>query len=271
MWWLIAAAGLYFFRGKLAKVLPAGIANPQTATRYVFYGHMTALATTTLFLLPLELAVPRLRALKSMAYLISLWSCVMTCVVTIWANNGSPPALQGNFSLSNWRQSLEEAKVKLAPWLQKVMTGVDSHFLFFALIFISAIPSFWALLIPGRRSLWFVCTSCDKAKSEAFLWMRFQPTWAKLKAREAEVMLYSALAEVLLGIWLTVSLMLPTRQFLACLLYWSYLKMRFQMPRSREYHLQAWRQLGQMVDPALKAVPLLNKPIDFAKGWFSRA
>lgn len=83
-------------------------------------------------------------------------------------------------------------------------------------------------------------------------------------------MQYSTLAEVLLGIWLTISLLLPTRQVLACMLYWNFLWTRYQVPRSQPAHAKAWRQLGDMVAPVTNKVPILNKPIDMAKAWFNR-
>lgn len=96
----------------------------------------------------------------------------------------------------------------------------------------------------------------------------FAATWDKLKARESDVLHYATLAEVLLGIWLVISLLLPTRQILACMLYWNFLRTRYQVTRSKAAHTKAWAQLGEMIAPVTNAIPILNKPIDMAKGWF---
>merc|ERR1719382_398419 len=148
----------------------------------------------------------------------------------------------------------------VTPWLQKAMMGVDFHFLFFALIFLTAYPSLLALAILGRRSLWFVGTYCKNNTPGNTLWLRVAPSWEKLKAREEEVLSYSTLAEILLGFWLVVALVLPTRQILTCILYWNYLKTRYQVPRSHQQHAQAWGKLYQQAAPLLKVAPFLEKP-----------
>jgi len=261
MWHLALFAALFFFRKQIAQriapLLPA--LPPQKA---VFYGHLVTVVAAAAYILPLEFV--GLRGVKRLAYLASLWSTILTSIFTIKANYGAPPVPEG-LSLSNWRQV---CATTLQPWLQKAMTGVDFAFLFFALIFVTSNPSVAALLILGRHRLWAVCTYCSKNTPESRLWLAFAPTWAKLKAQEQQVLAYAATAEILLAFWLTVSLLLPSRQILTCIMYWNYLKTRYQVPRSHELHAQAWRQLGQQIQPALKAVPILQKPIDFAKGWF---
>jgi len=148
------------------------------------------------------------------------------------------------------------------------MFGVDFHFLFFALIFLAAQPSLWALAILFRRSLWSVGTHWDKNPPGPWLWRKFSSQWEKLKAKQKEVLYYSTMAEILLAFWLTASLFLPTRQIFTCILYWNYVKTRYQMPRSHEMHEKAWTELGQKVQPILQKLPILQKPIDLAKGWF---
>lgn len=263
MWWLAILPMIYFFRARVAKVVAPLLPDlpPQTV---VFYGHLTTLVAAVLFVLPLELVFSPYRMLKRVAYLGSLWSAVGIMVFTIKSNYGPPPIPQN----LGWRNLKESLSVALQPWLMKAMMGADFQFLFFALIFLPAYASVWPIAILARRSLWSVCTQCAKTNSQNRLWLLFAPTWAKLKAREPQVLAQSAVAEVLLGLWLTISLMLPTRQIFTCMLYWNYLRTRYQVPRSHEQHLQAWRQLGGQIQPLLKVVPLLQKPIDLAKGWF---
>merc|ERR1719217_183580 len=101
--------------------------------------------------------------------------------------------------------------------------GNEFHFLFFAMIFLSAPPCVLVLAVLGRRSLWSVCTYAEKNRAENALWKKFAPIWAKLKVQEKEILLYSALVEIAQGLWLTVQLFLPTRQVLILILYWNYL------------------------------------------------
>jgi len=262
MWWLAVGAGLYFFRGKIAQklapMLPA--ITPQQSS---YYGHAITLAAGLLYLLPVELV--GLGVVKRIAYLTCLWSTIVTCGMTIKANYGMPPMPQ-TMSMAAIKQMMGTT---LQPWLAKAIHSVEFNFLFFALIFVTANPSIIALAILGRRSLWSVCTYCTKNEAAGGrLWLRFKPTWEKLQAKNTEVLHYSAMAEIMLGFWLTASLALPTRQILTCFLYWNYLKTRFQGERSGKQHLQAWMQLGQQIEPLFKVAPFLRKPIDMAKGWF---
>jgi len=262
MMWLIPFAGLFFFRGKIATLLGPYLPELPPAKTSAF-GHFLIVISAIIYIIPLELL--GLRMVKHIAYLSTMWCTVITLMFTLKANYGMPP-IPSNLSWSNWK---EVGATALQPWLQKVMDGTDFHFLFFAVIFLTAYPSIPALSILARRSLWAVSTYCSKEMPDNRLWMMFAATWDKLKAKEKEVLSFSALAEVLLAFWLTISLFLPSRQILTCFLYWNYLRTRYQMRRSHPAHLAAWQQLGGHASPVLSRVPILNKPIDMAKGWFA--
>merc|ERR1712224_642800 len=138
---------------------------------------------------------------KRAAYMMSLWSTVLTSIFTIAVNYGAPP-MPATF---DWKTAWQTCQTTLQPWLQEAMMNcMDFHFLFFALIFLAANPMVWPLLILGRHRFWAVCKYCDKAENNVdnFLWRKFKPTWKTLeeKPREEEVLRCSALAEVLLGI-----------------------------------------------------------------------
>eukprot|EP00439_Symbiodinium_sp_Y106_P038465 s934_g4.t1 len=124
----------------------------------------------------------------------------------------------------------------------------------------------WDLYSFFKKS---VGTYCSKNTPESRIWKAFAGTWAKLKEREVEILHNSTLAEIVLGFWLIVSLFLPSRQFLICIMYWNFLRQRYQVPRSHEAHLKAWRQINAKAAPLLQAAPFLNKPLDMAKGWFA--
>lgn len=263
MWWLAVVAVLFFFRGKIAArvapLLPA--VTPQQVS---YLGHSVTLYSGVVFVLPIEFV--GLGGVKRVAYLICLWSTIGTAAMAMKANYGGPP-MPESISIAAVKQMMSGGP--LQEWLQKVMPSVDFSFLFFALIFATAYPSILVVGILGRRSLWSVCTHCSKGEDTGGrLFAMFKPRWEQLKLQEARVLLMSALAEVLMGLWLTVSLALPTRQILTCFLYWNYLRMRYQAPRSHTVHLQAWKQLEQAIAPVLKFAPFVNKPLQMAKDWF---
>eukprot|EP00913_Durusdinium_trenchii_P017025 g16010.t1 len=83
-----------------------------------------------------------------------------------------------------------------------------------------------------RKSVGSYCSNESLPESstwrESRVWKAFAPTWAKLKSQEAQVLHYSTLAEIVLGFWLTVSMLMPWRQLFPCILYWQFLRQRFQ-------------------------------------------
>lgn len=234
--------------------------------RVSFFMHFLLLISGILYALPLELV--GVGFVKHPAYLMSMWCTTLSSIFALKGNYGSPPVPE-NFSIRAPKQSFQAFAVKLQPWMQKAMMSVDFHFLFFSLIFLTAYPSLPVLLILGRRSLWSVCTVCAKDYPENRLWLMFFPTWMKLQAQNAQVLEYSALAEVALGLWLAISICLPMRQILTCILYWNYLRMRYQVPRSHEQHKKAWGQIAVKTAFLFK-IPFACKIRDYAVGWFTR-
>lgn len=258
------------FRGRIATMLSPLTAKlapylPQTSPqKNNYYGHLMMLAGAVAFALPIEFL--GLGSIKRLAYLLSMWSTIFTGGMNIKANYGAPPMPQmTGFSMA----AIQQMMPAMQPWLQPVILSAEFHFLFFALIFVVANPSLFAVLILARRSFWSVCTYCEKNEdAQGVVWRLCKSLWEKCKASNAEVLQQSALAEIMLGVWLAVSLFLPSRQILTCLLYWNYLKIRFQAPKSAAYHVKAWGGVGNTVQPVLKIVPFLSKPIDMGKAWF---
>lgn len=268
MWWIAIFAGLYFGRSYIAKFAAPFLPDISPISA-AFYLHCIVIVGSVVYAIPLELV--GFGIVKRPSYLLAMWSTTLSSILTLKGNYGSPPFPE-NFSISNFKQSFAAFSVKLQPWLQQAMMSVDFHFLFFSLIFLAATPSVWVLLILGRRSLWTVCTTMAKNESKSRLWLMFAPQWDKLKAKNTEVLEYSAMAEVLLGLWLTVALAFPMRQILTCILYWNYLKMRYQMlnMKGKTEHKKAWGQLGARVQPIFDKVPIIEKPFTMAKDWFTR-
>eukprot|EP00928_Gymnodinium_smaydae_P027506 TRINITY_DN21263_c0_g1_i1.p1 TRINITY_DN21263_c0_g1~~TRINITY_DN21263_c0_g1_i1.p1 ORF type:complete len:265 (+),score=41.98 TRINITY_DN21263_c0_g1_i1:91-885(+) len=259
MMWALAIAGVvYMMRAKLSSLFGGFGLDAQ---KTVFYGHFATLVGGVIYVLPIEFL--GLGQIKSLARMVCLWGTICTAWVTIKANYGLP-SLPPGISMTNWRAAMAAVQ----PWLQKAIGGVDFHMMFFALIFLTAMTPALAVLILARRSLWSCCSYASKNMANSRLWLMVAPHWAKMKQQENVVIAYSALAEILLAIQLTIGLALPSRQIFPCLLYWNYLRTRFQAPRSHPQHAQAWAQLGEKAAPLLRAVPVLNKPIDMAKNWF---
>jgi hypothetical protein len=256
------------FRGRIYKYVEPYLPSiePQQAN---FIGHSLALQGAVIYALPLEFI--GLGVFKRIGYITCIWSTIGTALYTLKSNVGAPP-MPENLSFSALRSGLDKVMEPMKPWMQKALESVDFHFLFFALIFLNANPSIFPIAILGRRSLWSVATQCDKPESpfnQRWMWLKFKPTWDKLKARGEEVVVYSALAEVMLAFWLTANLLLPSRQLFATFLYWYYLVMRYQVPRSHKHHAQAWQRLDASAAPLFKAVPVLRKPVEIAKGYFN--
>lgn len=266
MYWLLIPAGLFFFREKIAQIL-APILPQVGALRAAFFLHCGLLLTASLYIIPIEFV--GFGFIKRPAYLMSMWFTTISSIFTLTGNYGPPPTPQG-LSIKAPRESFQKFSVQLQPWLQKATMSADFPWLFFSLIFLTAYPTLWALAILGRRSLWSVCTVCARDHPESRLFKLFASTWQKLKAREAEVLDKSALAEVMLGLWLVVSIALPTRQILTCFLYWNYLRIRFQVPRSKPAHTKAWMLLEQKTGFLWKIGPLC-KLRDLAVGWFTKS
>lgn len=262
MYWLLIPAVLFFFRGRIATFLAPYLGTDPKKTN--FYGHLLIVIAALVYLLPLEFV--GLEGVKRMAYLMALWAQIMVAGFTITVNyrDKMPDLPTSGFSMAAMKATMARAQ----PWLQEVISGVDFHFLFFALIFLAATPSVIVLGILGRRSLWSVATYCSKNTPENKLWVKFLPTWTQLKAKEKQVLFCSSLAEVCLGLFLTVQIFTASRQIITCLLYWNYLRTRYQVPRSHPQHLEAWQFLGMKVQPILRMVPPLNIPLNYAKNWF---
>jgi len=267
--WLLPI-GLWMFGGRIFQRIQPYLPN-VSPTQATFLGHCMALQGAVVYAVPLEFV--GLGVAKRLGYLACMWATVGTSVWTLKSNFGAPRIPEGSMSFSALRSmGIDKFMDPVKPWMQQVLTSMDFHFLTFGVIFLNAYPTIIAVGILGRRSLWFVASQCAKPESpyaNSFLWLRFKPLWERMKARDKEVVVYAALAEILLAFWLTANLFLPSRQIATCMMYWYFLTLRCQVPRSREYHLQAWQRLDASAAPLFKAVPILRKPVDMAKVYFT--
>jgi len=259
MWWLAIAAGCYYFRGKIAEIAGRYVSRDKLT----FFGHCACVFGSLLFIIPFEML--GFGVIKNLAWMAALWGHGAASM-TMVAKNDPLPDFPTNLDFKNWKQSLTDVGVKIQPWLQNVLTRVDFHYLFFVLIFLAASPTVVVVALVGRRSFWVLCTDWEKTNSSNMIWSLVKPRWEALQAAGRKAIVEKCnLFEIGYGIWLVISLFLPTRQIFACILYWHFLKIRYQAGK----HKDAWLFFDQtFAQKAVKAVPLLQKPLGMAKGWF---
>jgi hypothetical protein len=271
MWWLAIAAGVFFFRGKIAALLSRffpGLFGSDLTSHFELYGHLACVTGSLLF--PIPLGMFGLGAIKHLAWLVALWGHGSACMAGLAKNYGKDLPNMPKIDFKNWRQGMQGAAVEMQPFLQKTLKSPDFHFLFFVLIFLAADQTVLVVLLIARRSLWTLCTKWSKESPATFpmrsIWPMMEPRWKSIKAsgQADDIVEKCNLGEVCFGFWLVISLFLPNRQIFACILYWHFLKIRYQA----EKHHKAWQLLAQKSDPLFKAVPILQKPLGWAKGFF---
>eukprot|EP00401_Gymnodinium_catenatum_P019175 CAMPEP_0117519608 /NCGR_PEP_ID=MMETSP0784-20121206/32737_1 /TAXON_ID=39447 /ORGANISM="" /LENGTH=267 /DNA_ID=CAMNT_0005315569 /DNA_START=129 /DNA_END=932 /DNA_ORIENTATION=- len=264
MMWLLFPVGLFLFRGKIASFIApyVPVLSPQKTS---FYGHVVTLCASIVYVLPIEFL--GLGMLKRPAYMLSLWSTILNAMMTIKANYGFPQ-LPENVSFSNITQA---CTTSIQPWLQKVMMGGAGVPL---PLLRAHIPDGVSIgRAAGDLGPPIVVVSVhillEEHADESLVAEVQAYMGGEVEAKEKEVQLYSALAEIGFGIYLAVSVILPTRQLLVTVLYWNFLQNKYRVPRSHDVHLQAWRLVGQRVEPLTKALPFLQKPLGMAKDYFT--
>jgi len=276
MWWLVVFAGAFFLRSYIAKFLAPILPNID-GLRLAHYLNLALLFSAVAYILPIQLL--GLGDIKRWLYIASMWCAVLSCGATLKTNYGAYwPDLSGvSFSIRNYKETLSTVGMKMQPFLQQAMQSADFHSLFFSLIFLTSAPSIVVVFCVARRALWIVCTNCSKAETPNRLFSLFQPTWKKLLDKKDDVMLYESLAQVVYGLWLLVGLITPFRQIVTCVLFWHYLKMRFNVPTAMEQkankppqHRKAWAVVAEKTKPVFDSLPILNKGVDFVKNWFAQ-
>ena len=178
-------------------------------------------------------------------------SCLISSIVTVLSNYGTP-------KISEYKQ-----------WLSTVAQGADFPFFMISMIFISkslGIADYLGMLIIGRRSLWFIATHASKTESKSAIWKSIEPKWLVAKALEDKILLISATCEIMIGIWLVIMLLTPQRQLLSLFVYWNYLRLRFNAPRSQQYHQRAWSVIDDYTLPYTPS--FLSTAVNKGKAWF---
>lgn len=187
----------------------------------------------------------------------AIWTCIMSSALTIGANNGPPPIKAG------W----QECKVYLA----KISQAAEFQWFFFAIIFVGANPFFGVLLILARRSFFIVFKAAQKQTavlSKHPQWETIRPLFETMSAKESDILLKATVAEIALGFYLILMLLTPERQLVTTFIYWNFLRMRFQTPRTRKNQDEAWALVHQKTDPIVSKIPGSGKILDMAKNYF---
>lgn len=260
---LIGGALLFAFRGKIAAYVAPMLGGDVNKVNFYAYG--VVFAASLLYLVPLELL--GFGEVRRVFYVAALWAQVLNSGFTVYgtarAKGRHPPQLT-SFSMAG----LKSAMMAAQPFFQEVMSSKEFHFLFFALIFLTAYPSVLVLCILGRRALFVLCTLAPKYAANSRVWRWFEPRWQQIRQQEKAIVFYSTLAEVGLGFWLVVQMAMPSRQIMTTFVYWNYLKIRYQSPQSSALHSTAWAFLHTKAEPLFRTFPFLNTPLSYAKNWF---
>ena len=175
------------------------------------------------------------------------------------------------------RLSRQSIRAPLQEWFSKCMSGMEFPFLFFTLMFVNehgsllpfGLANYVSVLLIVRRAVWFLGATWSKAPSP--LWLKLgHSLWLGIKSRESFILHACSVLEVLMGFWYVFLVVTPNRQLMTMFVYWTYLRIRYMAPRSRSAHLAAWTTIGAWVAPVRRAVPLLEKPIEWGVAWFNQ-
>lgn len=260
---LIGAALLFAFRGKIAAYVSPMLGGDLNKINFFAYG--VVLMASILYVVPMELF--GLGGLRRVSYVVALWAQVLNSGFTVYGtarSKGKLPPQLNSYSM----EGLKSAMMAAQPFFQEIMSSKEFHFLFFAVIFLSAYPSVPVLCILARRALFVLCTLAPKYAQTWRVWLMFEPRWQMIKQQEKEIVAYSVLAEIVLGFWLVVQIATPSRQIMTTFMYWNFLKVRYQSPQSNASHAAAWRTLQAKTAPLFQALPFLNMPLSYAQNWF---
>ena len=190
---------------------------------------------------------------SSLARFYAFLASFLSTVVAMLANYGLP------------------GRANYQAWISQAAQGADFPFFMFSSIFLSAqsvgLGDVLGLFIVGRRALWAIGLALEKLQTDRSLIKRGQGLWRAVRANEAVVLRLMALFEIFIGFYLIAILLTPSRQIFTIFVYWNFLRLRFNAPRSRQLHTEAWTLLGGWARP-LTNHELVGKGVDKVKTWF---
>ncbi|KAF4684091.1 hypothetical protein FOZ60_008210 [Perkinsus olseni] len=218
--------------------------------------HMLVLVNAVLYIIPLVAYIAQIPSL--VFYRMTFMASAFVCVYTIWTNYGLPPVRSG-------MQSFQ-------MWMSRVTLGADFPFLFMSLLLAtgSFIPNIFGLFVIVRRSMWYCGTFANSHLAGVPFWAKIQPFWLKLKSREADIMRVSTICELGIGFQYLINLFTPYREIMACFLYWSLLRIRYQAPRSSAHHHEAWSIVDAKTQ-TVTSLPVISNIVQYGKKWFNQS
>eukprot|EP00392_Amoebophrya_sp_AT5.2_P017589 g17971.t1 len=215
--------------------------------------HQFVVLCTMLYvlLLPIELVTGFGWGLYAWLYLAAMWISMASSLVTMYLREG-------------W----EKCKMYIA----QVIPSIEFHWLFYTLVFFNGPQYVLALIIPARRSFWNILKTQGAVILSHPQFAAYKPQYELLMSQEKQVLLYFTLVEIALGFYLIAGLVVfEEKPFLSVVLFWQFLRMRYQAPRNRAMQDQAWGLVGEKVDPVVGKVPPLAKGLDWCKTKFKQA
>lgn len=238
MWYLIAPAILTAYLYKTGKV------NSIPAQKLVLTLHLSTILGTIL-------------------YFISLGSILIRFYVFLAGLLSTVVALLANYGVPAW--------TTYQAWLAQAAQGADFPFFMFTSIALSAqslgLGDLLAVAVVTRRAVWALGVAVEKRRDAGSLLRRVQDVWTAVKSREAVILKVMTLFEIFLGFYLVGMLLTPARQIFTVFVYWNFLRLRFNAPRSRALHSEAWTLIERWAQPLLKA-DLVAKAVNRVKSWF---
>jgi len=253
-------------RDMIAKILPQSMVDRLSTMfadkpRLVIQLQTFVLTATFVYLIAIPLDyLPYIGGcgLQAYAYRIALWMALGCSGLTLVTNYDMPPVKQG------W--------AACQPYLAQVSQSTEFHFFFYSCVWMNAPPFFAVLIVPGRRALWSVMTYMAKASAAQGgnpQWEIIRPQWEAIKSQEKDILVYSSMVEILLGFYLFAMLIIEQdfSRLMTIFIYWSFLRIRYQAPRSKVTHEPAWGRIDQMAGP-VKDLPVIKNVVEMGKAQF---
>jgi hypothetical protein len=190
-------------------------------------------------------------------------SAIASSLLVVYTNYGLPAVS---------RQSI---KLPLMHWVQRAMAGAEFPFLFFCLMFLNPsapVVDYAVTIVMLRRSIWQLGAHGTKAWAGTRLWEGFgKRGWMVCKSYENQILNFSTNLEIVIGFIFIVLLFTPMRQIVTLFVYWTFLRLKYQLPRSRASHSTAWGSIDQLTRGVRERVPFIGKFVDYGVKWFNQS
>ena len=199
----------------------------------------------------------------SMAFLGSLGSNIIRFYVFLAALLSSVVALLANYGVPG--------RTTYQAWLAQAAHGADFPFFMLTSIVLSAqslgLGDVLAVAVVMRRALWALGVAVEKRRDAGALVRRVQEVWMAVRRKEGVILNVMSLFEIFIGFYLVGMLLTPSRQIFTVFVYWNFLRLRFNAPRSRPLHAGAWAIIERWAEPIVK-IQIVGKGVDKVKSWF---